>query len=77
MLKTGMLTAAGAKRLGVAHLAQSQVDYEPRYHARLGKYAGDIYHQGTRLGSTMILGEDGILPCREETKKTEHTEECS
>jgi len=63
--KKGILSAAGARRLGVPHLAGPQVDYEPKYDEKLGAYAGEIYHQGTRLGCSMTLGRDGIIPCDE------------
>lgn len=63
VLKKGILSADGARRLSVPHLAGSQVDYELKRHERLGEYAGEIYHQGTRLGRIMVLGSDGIIPC--------------
>jgi hypothetical protein len=64
--KKGILSADGARRLVVPHLAGSQVDYELNHHKRIGAYAGEIYHQGTRLGWGMTLGRNGIIPSLDE-----------
>jgi hypothetical protein len=59
----GTLTPDGAKRLGFPHLAGVQVDYELRCDKQLGRdYAGEIYYEGVRLGSLLVLGESGIIP---------------
>jgi hypothetical protein len=61
--KEGILTAKGAARLGVAHLAPCYVAYEPREHETRGIYAGEILYHGIRLGCDMPLDSSGILPC--------------
>lgn len=67
--KKGILSADGARKLGVPHLAQCQVDYEPKYYQELDRHAaGEIYYQGTRLGALMSFGYDGIIPCEEIAK---------
>jgi hypothetical protein len=61
--KEGILTAKGAARLGVAHLAPCYVAYEPREDETDGAYAGEILYHGIRLGCNMSLESSGILPC--------------
>jgi hypothetical protein len=64
--KEGILTAKGAARLGVAHLAPCYVAYEPREDETRGAYAGEILYHGIRLGCDMPLDSSGILPCDRE-----------
>jgi hypothetical protein len=64
-LKRGMLTAEGARRLGVPELAEHEVEYEPRILPDGQVQAHTVYHQGTRLGEALTavpFGPDGIMP---------------
>jgi len=60
--KKGILSAAGARRLGVPHLAGAQVEYEPGQHERLGEFAKHIYHEDRWLGGGMALGSS-VISC--------------
>ncbi len=65
LMQRGILTEAAARRLGVPECAHRIVKYDLRCLDERD-YAVNIYYRQTYLGTTIIIGEDGILPCERE-----------
>jgi hypothetical protein len=65
LMQRGILTEAAARRLGVPEFAHRTVKYDLRSLDERD-YAVNIYYRQTYLGSTILIGEDGILPCEQE-----------